>query len=88
MVYEPDDLGRTNECIEGAECVSLELALDLRRFLRRALLIRFAVVLELDLASESLSLDESELEELDEFSISARTPGYDSSSIICWGVLS
>lgn len=65
-----------------------EPALDSRRFLLRALLIRFAVVLELELPSESLSLEELELDELDEFSISARTSGYGSSSIICCGVLS
>lgn len=64
---------RTNE---GADGVSFELALDLRRFLRRARLIRFAVLCDPELASESLSLSELELsEELDEFNMSARIPG-------------
>lgn len=75
--------------VEGAEGVSLELKLDLRP--RRPLstrLIRLAVVLDLEDPSVSLLLDElPELEELEECSISASTPGCDSSSITCCGVL-
>ena len=68
------------------EGVVAVLALDLRRLLK-ARLIRFEVVC--DEVSESEELDESELsDQLDEPSISARIPGCDSSSIICWGVLS
>lgn len=73
---------------EGTEGVRAELALDLRRLLRIARLKRFAVVFEPELASVSLSPEELELsDELEEFNMSARTPGWDSSSIICCGVL-
>ena len=63
--------------VEGIEGVSLELALDLRRLLpRKARLIRFTVVCELEESSESLALDESVVsDELDEPSISANKPG-------------
>ena len=75
---------------EGMDGVSLELALDLRRFrCLKALLIRSAVVWDPDDVSVSPLLESSEeLEELDDASISVRMPGWDSSSIICWGVLS
>lgn len=74
---------------EGTRVVSLELALDLRRRLPlKALFSRFAVVFELEDPSESLELEElDELDEVDEPNISASTPGWDSSSITCWGVL-
>ena len=70
---------------EGIEGVSLELALDLRRLRpRNARLIRFAVVCESEESSESLAWDESVVsDELDEPSISANKPGWDSSSITC-----
>ena len=75
--------------MDGIECVSSELTLDLRRFRRSARRIRLAVVWEPELLSESDEDDELELsEELEEFSISANTPGCDSSSIRCCGVLS
>ena len=69
--------------------VSLELTLDLRRLRPlRALLMRFAVVFDPDEPSESLLLEEvEESEELELPSISARSPGCDSSSITCCGVL-
>lgn len=75
--------------VEGTDAVLFELALDLRRLRPlRTLLIFFAVVFELEDPSESLLLDGLELsEELEEFSMSANTPGYDSSSITCCGVL-
>ena len=75
---------------EGMDGVSLELALDLRRFrFLKALLIRLAVVWDPDDVSVSPLLESpEELEELDDASISVRIPGWDSSSIICWGVLS
>lgn len=75
--------------MEGAEGVSLELALDFRLLLPLStLLIRFAVVCDLEDPSESLLLDELlELEELDECNMSANTPGWDSSSITCCGML-
>ena len=75
---------------EGIDGVSLELALDLRRFrCLKALLIRLAVVWDPDDVSVSpLPESSEELEELDDASISVRMPGWDSSSIICWGVLS
>lgn len=69
---------------------SLELAVDLRRILPflRTRLIRPAVVCEPDEESESLELEELEsLEELEDPIMSANTPGCDSSSIMCWGVL-
>jgi hypothetical protein len=72
--------------VEGLDGKSLELSLDLRRLLRKARLKRLALVCdpELELESESESLEELELsEELEECSISARTPGCDSSSIKC-----
>jgi hypothetical protein len=48
-----------------------------------------AVPWELVELSESLELEESEeLEELEDPSISARTPGCDSKSMMCCGVLS
>jgi len=70
------------------EGVVAVLALDLRRLrCLKARLMRFEVVC--DEESESEELDELELsDELDEPSISARIPGWDSSSMICWGVLS
>lgn len=71
--------------MEGRDTVSFELALDLR-LLRplKARLIRFAVVFEPDEASVSLLSDElEESEELEDPSMSASTPGYDSSSITC-----
>jgi hypothetical protein len=50
--------------------------------------MRFVVVFELELESVSLELElDVSLEELDEFKISARTPGCDSSSMRCCGVL-
>jgi hypothetical protein len=75
---------------EGMDGASLELALDLRRFrFLKALLIRLAVVWDPDDVSVSPLLESSEeLEELDDANISVRIPGWDSSSIICWGVLS
>ena len=75
--------------VEGKDCVSFELALDLRRLRHlRTRFMRFAVVCESEDPSESLELEELEdSEELDEFSISANTPGWDSSSITCCGVL-
>lgn len=77
--------------VDGIEGASLELALDLRRFRPlKTRLIRLAVVLDLDDASVSLALLPDELDEPDELedpSISANTPGWDSSSITCWGVL-
>lgn len=65
--------------------MSLELALDLRRLrLRSTRLIRFAVVRDPEEPSESLPLEElDEPEELEDSSISASTPGWDSSSITC-----
>ncbi len=69
----------------GKEVFSLVLEVDLRRLRRRARLIRLVVVFELELASVSLELElEEPLDELEEFKISAKTPGYwDSSSIRC-----
>lgn len=63
--------------MEGAEPVSLELALDFRRLLPlNARLIRFAVECDLEDPPLSLLLDELlELEEPDECSISANRPG-------------
>ena len=63
--------------VEGTEAVSFELALDLRRLRpRRTRLMRLAVVFDPDESSDALPLDELELsEELEEFSISAKTPG-------------
>lgn len=71
------------------EGVSFELALDLRRLRPlKARLMRLAVVFDPDEASVSLPPDElEESEELDEPSMSARTPGCDSSSMTCCGVL-
>jgi hypothetical protein len=77
--------------MERNEGASLELVLDLRRLLPlNTLLIHLAVVLEDDDASVSLALPPDELDEpdeIDEPSISASTPGWDSSSITCCGVL-
>jgi hypothetical protein len=73
---------------EGTDGTSFELEVDLRRFLRSARLIRCVVLREDELASESESELDEPLDELDEFSMSARTPGWDSSSIRCCGVLS
>jgi len=69
---------------DGTDGVSFELALDLRRFRRlNRCLSRFVFV-----SSES-SLDElDESEELELARNSARIPGWDSSSILCCGVLS
>lgn len=76
---------------EGIDGVSLvELVLDLRRLrCLKARLIFFAVVFDPDELSVSElleSLDESD--ELEELSMSAKTPGWDSSSMMCCGVLS
>ena len=72
MLLSGDEVCR----VEGIDGVSLELTLDLRRFRRSARLIRLAVVCEPELPSESVSLDEVESsDELEEFNISARTPG-------------
>lgn len=50
--------------------------------------MRFAVVWDLDDPSVSLQLEELlVLDELDECSISANNPGWDSSSITCCGML-
>lgn len=77
--------------VRGREGTSLELALDLRRLLPlKTLLMRLAVVLDPEDLTLSLSLPLDELDELDEVeepSISAKTPGCDSSSITCCGVL-
>ena len=73
--------------LEGTDGASFELAFDLRRFLRSARLIRWVVLREDELLSESVSELDELLEELEEPSISARTPGWDSSSIRCCGVL-
>ncbi len=75
--------------VEGTEGVSLELALDLRRLRPlKTLLMRFAVVLDPDESSVSLPLEVLELsEELEDPSMSARIPGWDSSSILYCGVL-
>lgn len=65
--------------VRGREGTSLELALDLRLLLPlRTLLIRLAVVLDPEDLTLSLSLLLDELEGLDEVedpSISAKTPG-------------
>lgn len=45
--------------------------------------MRKARVLEPVVPSLSMSLDELDSDELEEFSMSARTPGCDSSSILC-----
>lgn len=45
--------------------------------------MRKARVLEPVVPSLSLSLDELDSDELEEFNMSARTPGCDSSSILC-----
>ena len=75
--------------VEGIEGVSLELALDLRRFLPlKTRLMRLAVVFDPDDVSESPSLEVLDVsDEEEEPSMSARTPGCDSSSITCCGVL-
>jgi len=63
--------------VEGIEGVSLELALDLRRFLpRKTRRMRPAVVFDPDDASESPSLEVLDVsDELEEPSMSAKTPG-------------
>lgn len=63
--------------VEGTEGVSFELALDLRRLRPlRTLLMRLAVVFDPEDPSVSLPPDELEVsDELDDPSISARTPG-------------
>ena len=63
--------------VDGTERVSLELALDLRRLRPlRTLLMRLVVVFDPEDLSVSLLLDELEVsEELEDPSISARTPG-------------
>lgn len=74
---------------EGIDGVSFELALDLRRFLRlKRLLKRLAVDADFDEPSESELEELDESEELELPKKSARTPGWDSSSILCCGVLS
>lgn len=75
--------------VEGTDGVSLELALDLRGLRPlKTLFMRLAVVFDPEEPSVSLPLDELEVsEELEDPSISARTPGCDSSSITCCGVL-
>ena len=72
--------------------VLLALALDLRRrrFLNIFLLIFLPFVMiepEPDVSEESESL-ELELSDDELFMMSASTPGYDSSSMTSWGVLS
>lgn len=72
--------------IDWREAVPLELVLDLRRLRDfMALLIRFAVVHDVVVSSDSSEelLDESE--EL--FINSAKIPGWDSSSMTFWGIL-
>lgn len=60
--------------------------LDFRRLLYFiTFLSRFAVDHE---AKVSMDSSDDELEESELFKNSARTPGWDSSSMICWGVLS
>lgn len=63
--------------VEGAEGVSFELALDLRRLRPlRTLLMRLAVVFDPEDPTVSLPLDELEVsDELDDPNISAKTPG-------------
>lgn len=63
--------------VDGTERVSFELALDLRRLRPlRTLLMRLVVVFDPEDLSVSLLLDELEVsEELEDPSISARTPG-------------
>jgi hypothetical protein len=75
--WDPDEVGRTRRGIEGVDRVSFEPELDFRRLLLpRAFLMRLVVGLELDVPSVSSSLDESDSdEELEEFNISASTPG-------------
>jgi hypothetical protein len=60
--------------LDGTDGASFELAFDLRRLLRSARLIRWVVLREDELPSESES-ELDELEELEEPSMSARTPG-------------
>lgn len=72
--------------IDWREAVPLELVLDLRRLRDfMALFIRFAVVHDVVVSSDSSEelLDESE--EL--FINSAKIPGWDSSSMTFWGIL-
>jgi hypothetical protein len=83
-VFVPSLSVRANE---GIEALSLELDTDLRLLRRRARLILFAVLCELRDESESDELELEESLELDEFKMSAKTPGWDSSSIRCCGVL-
>jgi len=68
------------------DAVPLELVLDFRRLLYFiAFLMRLAVVQDVIVSADS---SDDELEESEElFMSSARIPGCDSSSIICWGVL-
>lgn len=83
----PEVLADGVRSVDGADGVSLELALDLRLLLPlRTLLMRLAVLCDLEDPSVSLLLDE-ELLELEVCSMSANTPGCDSSSITCCGVL-
>ena len=76
--------------IDGREGALTELTLDLRRLrFLNARLMRLVVVTEPDvsvLLDESVSELSDELDEL--WRISARIPGWDSSSMILCGVLS
>lgn len=76
LLNVPTDGVRT---VEGTDGASLELALDLRRLLPlKTLFIRLAVVLEPEDPSLSLSLlpeEPGELDDVEEPSISAKTPG-------------
>jgi hypothetical protein len=72
----------------GMDMLSLVLEVDLRRLRRSARLNRLAVVCDPELESESEELElELSLEEVDEFNILVKIPGWDSSSIRCCGVL-
>ena len=75
------------EGADGVTVVLLKLDLRRRRFLN-ALLMRLAVVCEPEDSSESLPLDEAEDSVELECPSIAKTPGWDSSSMIAWGVLS
>ena len=73
---------------DGVEVDSLELECDFLLVRRKTFLIRFVVGCELEVESESESLELEVSDEDEEFNMSARMPGWDSSSIRCWGVLS
>ena len=81
VLFVVDDSVRLKD---GVDAEPFELEMDFLRFRRRARLIRFVVPCESELHSESELLElEVSLDELDEFKISARMPGWDSSSIRC-----